>query len=93
MVPLAHQSVLAGVMLATQVLVARHAELRAARSRATEARFDVMAGFDQVLERPTTRRADCVCADADYLAAYASRHGSTECAPTPTGATVGSPGG
>lgn len=75
-VPLAHQSALAGVMLATQVLVANHEQLRIARPDATEARFDVTAGCDQVLPRPAIRRDDCICGDADYRAAYRARHES-----------------
>ena len=44
LVPLAHQSVFAGVMLATAFLVSQVAELQARGRREIEGRFDVLAG-------------------------------------------------
>lgn len=69
LVPLAHQSAIAGLMLATSVVIARDPQLRDARGDCTEFRYDVLRGFPQVLQRPRARTANCLCADADYQAA------------------------
>lgn len=69
-VPLAHQSALAGVMLAAQLLVARVPELREHRSSRIEGRFDVMRPLPQRIWRPTARRRECICADDDFVARY-----------------------
>jgi hypothetical protein len=68
-VPLAHQSVIAGVMLAVQLLVARNPVLRAQRPAAPEARLDVLANLPQVFPRPRDRTAGCICSDQEFLAA------------------------
>jgi hypothetical protein len=70
LVPLAHQSVFAGVMLATEFMVAQVAELESARAAAVEGRFDVLAGPRQVLSRPRTRTAGCLCGDSVFLDVY-----------------------
>ena len=75
LVPLAHQSVFAGVMLATAFLVSQVAELRAARAAAIEGRFDVLAGPPQVLARPRARTAGCLCGDAVFLDVYRGKVG------------------
>ena len=77
LVPLAHQSVFAGVMLATAFLVSQVAELRAARAAAIEGRFDVLAGPPQVLARPRARTAGCLCGDAVFLDVYRGKVGAT----------------
>jgi len=69
-VPLAHQSALAGIMLATQLLVAHVPELRFRRPAAIEGRFDVLSGLPQVFSRPRQRTPSCICGDADYLHRY-----------------------
>lgn len=66
-VPLAHQSALAGVMLAVQPFLADIPELRDLRSPAIENRLDLLAGLPQVVSRPRTRTAGCLCSDAAYL--------------------------
>jgi hypothetical protein len=66
-VPLAHQSVLAGVMLTTQLIVASSPDLVASRPDATEGRFDVLIGLQQLAKRPRQRSAGCICGDADFL--------------------------
>ena len=76
LVPLAHQSVFAGVMLAATFLVAQVPELRAARAAATEGRFDVLAPLPQVLERPRARTAGCLCEDAVFLDVYRGKLGA-----------------
>lgn len=77
LVPLAHQSAFAGVMLATSLLVAQVPELRAARAAAIEGRFDVLAGPPQVLARPRARTPGCLCGDAVFLAVYRDKVGAT----------------
>lgn len=69
-VPLAHQSVLAGIMLATQLLVAARPELRAHRNPAIESRLDLLAGLPQVTGRPRQRTPDCLCSDDDFVERY-----------------------
>jgi hypothetical protein len=68
MVPLAHQSAMAGVMLATSMLIAQDPVLAARRAVAIEARFDVLRGFPQQLPRPRAKTLGCLCSDPDYLA-------------------------
>jgi hypothetical protein len=75
LVPLAHQSAFAGVMLAVELLVASVPELRARRPRAVEGRFDVLAGLPQVLERPRARSERCICGDVVWSAVYADKFG------------------
>lgn len=69
-VPLAHQSVLAGIMLAAQLVIAARPELLAHRSDAIESRLDLLSGFPQVVGRPRQRSANCLCADQDFVRAY-----------------------
>jgi hypothetical protein len=70
LVPLAHQSVLAGVMLAVQLIVGSCPELRAARAFGTEGRYDVLAGLPQHLQRPRQRTDGCLCGDPVFQAVY-----------------------
>ena len=76
LVPLAHQSALAGILLATWVFVDRVPELRALRPAATQARYDVLRGGKQILPRKRGRAPGCVCGDLDFLEAYGARWGS-----------------
>lgn len=69
LVPLAHQSALAGMMLMTQLLIAEHPTLRQARTASIEGRFDVLQGFPQVISRPRSRTLNCLCSDEHFLAA------------------------
>jgi len=69
-VPLVHQSALAGIMLATQLLVAAHPELRAHRSKSIEFRLDLLAGLPQIAARPRQRTPGCICGDRDYIGWY-----------------------
>jgi molybdopterin/thiamine biosynthesis adenylyltransferase len=80
LVPLAHQSVLAGVMLAATFIAALVPELRAQRPAATEARFDFLAGLPQVLPRPRAKTDGCLCGDADFLTVYRGKHHNREAA-------------
>lgn len=72
-VPLAHQSVLAGIMLATQLIVAAHPELRPFRSEGIEARLDLLAPFPQIAVRPRQRTPGCICSDPDFIGRYRTK--------------------
>jgi hypothetical protein len=69
-VPLAHQSALAGIMLATQLLVAAWPELQAYRPEAIESRLDLLATLPQITARPRQRTPKCLCNDSDFVARY-----------------------
>ena len=67
-VPLAHQSAFAGIMLALTAVIAANSALREHRpGQATEARLDMLRGWPQVLPRPRARTRGCLCSDPDYL--------------------------
>jgi len=72
-VPLPHQSVLAGIMLATQLLVAARDDLRVHRTASVESRLDLLAGFPQLSGRPRQRSPNCICSDADFLERYRAK--------------------
>ena len=72
-VPLAHQSTLAGIMLATWLFADRVPELRERLPQAKQARYDVLRGGEQLWGRMRGREARCICSDQDFLAAYHSR--------------------
>jgi hypothetical protein len=84
LVPLAHQSALAGVMLATEFIVAQVPELAAARAGAPEARYDVLAGLPQVLARPRARTSNCLCGDVVWRAVYGGKLHEKALASRPT---------
>jgi hypothetical protein len=69
-VPLAHQSALAGILLATWLVVDRVPALRAFRASATQARYDVLRGGEQVWPRNRNREERCLCSDSDFRDAY-----------------------
>jgi ThiF family len=75
-VPLAHQSALAGILLATALVVDRVPELRAARPERIVARYDVLRGGAQGWTRPTGREPRCICSDPDFLTAWEKRWGA-----------------
>lgn len=71
-VPLAHQSALAGILLATQLLVAEQPELAALRPSQPQARYDAFRpAAPQPL--PLARAAGCICGDRFYVHAYRAR--------------------
>jgi hypothetical protein len=72
-VPLAHQSALAGAMLATQLVVAHVPALRAARSERIEGRLDLGRGGQQTIWRPTGRHPSCVCQDESFVTRWQAR--------------------
>lgn len=71
-VPLAHQSAMAGVLLASRVLVGRED-----RAGTRVARFDVMrplpVGVDFRQAMAKDSRGICICQDASYEGAYAAK--------------------
>lgn len=73
-VPLAHQSALAGVMLATSAIAAELDDLREHRAPIPEMRLDLRQGLPQRPARPRQRTPGCICGDPDYL--MAARAGS-----------------
>jgi hypothetical protein len=85
LVPLAHQSALAGVMLATQFIAAEVPELAPARPSATEARYDVLAGLPHVFARPRARTPSCLCGDAVFRAVYVGKLDESALASRPHG--------
>jgi hypothetical protein len=72
-VPLAHQSALAGALLAIGFFVARSPALAAHRPVLTEARYNVLVDNPQTLPLPSSRRHRCLCDDSDFTEAYAER--------------------
>jgi hypothetical protein len=76
-VPLAHQSALAGVMLATELIVASVPDLSTARPPAPEARFNVLSGFPQVVTRPRELTVGCICSDSVYRQVYREKFASS----------------
>jgi hypothetical protein len=72
-VPLAHQSVFAGIMLAAQLLIASTPELRPFRSNSIENRFNVLSDFSQTIQRPRQRTSNCICTDPDFVERYRAK--------------------
>jgi hypothetical protein len=64
LVPLAHQSALAGIFLAIQLVSASHPTLAGSRPVEVEGRYDVLTGPPQVLGRKRLRTTGCLCDDA-----------------------------
>jgi len=71
LVPLAHQSALAGIMLAAELIWSRIPDFADQRDTIIEHRYDVLRGFPQVVARPRQRTPNCLCSDPVYLAASA----------------------
>ena len=65
-VPLAHQSVLAGILLALQPVIAASPKLLAHRPATIEGRLDLLSGLPQIAARPRQRTPGCICGDATY---------------------------
>ena len=73
LVPLAHQSAFAGIMLATQALISAVPGLAEARPAAIEGRLDILSGLPQVLARPRLRTPGCLCADSAFLTVHGAK--------------------
>lgn len=76
-VPLAHQSALAGVLLAASLV---RSTVGGDPPVTTATRVDVLRTLGAELAAPVRRRADgrCLCDDADFRAAYAAKYGATD---------------
>ncbi len=72
LVPLAHQSALAGIMLAAELIWSRTPDFADQRDTIIEHRYDVLRGFPQVVARPRQRTPHCLCTDPFYLAPSAA---------------------
>lgn len=77
-VPVAHQSALAGIMLVSSLVIGSSPELTAYRPRRPEARLDVLASLPQVAVRPRQRTPGCICSDSDFLKRFHEKWGQTE---------------
>jgi hypothetical protein len=73
-VPLAHQSALAGILTAAELLKRTHPQL------AAMSQSEPLISWDNVLERPPTiwtkpraRERGCICGDSDYQAVYQTK--------------------
>lgn len=73
LVPLAHESLLAGVFLAVQVIAASDDTLRRLRPSDVEGRWNLRAGPTAVYPRQPTRKHGCICNDNYFLDALAGR--------------------
>lgn len=82
-VPLAHQSALAGVMLATSVIAAHLHDLREHRAPVVEMRLDLRIGLPQRPARPRQRTPECICGDPDYVKASGALNRDASAPPSP----------
>lgn len=76
MVPLAHQSTLAGILMATELIKRSHPEL------SKLAQDENLVSWDNILQLPPTiwckprpREPRCICGDEDYQSAYKIKWG------------------
>lgn len=72
-VPLAHQSVLAGVMLAVQLVTGSTSGTALPRPKEAEGRIDILRPFPQVVPRPRAPTTGCICQDSDFRARYSEK--------------------
>lgn len=74
-VPLAHQSALAGVLLAA-ALVRRSLSVDAEGTSIT--RIDILGAVSDHLTQPALKAGNgfCICEDSDYLTAYRAKYGA-----------------
>ena len=72
-VPLAHESLMAGALLAAQLLAARSALLRHLRPQATHIALDLRRSSSprHDIRRPTPV---CICRDRDFVGRYEAKH-------------------
>lgn len=76
-VPLAHQSALAGVLLAARLA---HEAASGAYESTAVARIDVQRNLPGTFEQPALRRGDgrCICEDRDFVARYRDKYGAAD---------------
>jgi hypothetical protein len=82
-VPLAHQSVLAGVLMAAELVKRTNAQIAAAAQQANVVQWDDVIGPPPLhWARSRRRHPRCICADPVYRRAYAEKWGSSATAIT-----------
>lgn len=76
MVPLAHQSALAGIMMAAELVK------RTSRRLATRSQSEALVSWDNILQsvpelwsKPRPREPGCICGDQDYQSVYREKWG------------------
>jgi hypothetical protein len=74
-VPLAHQSALAGIMVAMELLLASSPELHRFRNHYMESRMDMTAAAPSMVHPPRQKTRGCICGDADFQARYEEKWG------------------
>jgi hypothetical protein len=86
-VPLAHQSALAGVLLAAALV---RAVLRGDPSITSASRLNVLQGLGSDLAQPIRANRDgrCLCDDVDFRAQYVAKYPRAESLPGPPSATA-----
>lgn len=73
--PMAFQSVLAGVMLAAEIVFDAHRERLGVTSRAPiRTVLDLLRPVPKHPHPPLSRRPSCICSDRDYLVAYREKY-------------------
>ena len=73
LVPLAHQSAFAGIMLAVQMLVASDDKLRKLRPQKIEGRYNILRRVPTTIAIPCSRVSNCICSDEDFKTAWNTR--------------------
>jgi len=72
-VPLAHQSTLAGIMLAVQLIAASSDLLHRYRPATIEGRYDVLRAPSSPHSSPRRPTPGCLCSDPDFVRRYRQR--------------------
>lgn len=74
-VPLAHESLMGGALLAAQLFAARSTELRDLRPEATHVALNLRNGTNLPRRDVRPPTPGCLCADPDYANRYQAKHG------------------
>ena len=75
-VPLAHQSALAGILMAAELLKRTRPELAALSQPEPLVSWDnVLQAAPGIWRKPRAREIGCICGDPDYQAIYAQKWG------------------
>jgi ThiF family/Prokaryotic E2 family C len=83
-VPLAHQSTLAGILTATELLKRTQPELAALSQSEPLVSWDnVLQSPPAIWTKPRAREPGCICGDADYQRIYQKKWGSGDRASSP----------
>jgi hypothetical protein len=77
-VPLAHQSALAGILMAAELLKRTQSELAAlSQSEPLISWDDILRAPPTVWGKPRAREKGCICGDSDYQGVYRKKWGVT----------------